>query len=185
MASAVRLQYFSDPSPILLRSFSDPSPILLQPFSNPSPIPPNPPQVLLHPCKTQKRPNTEAQGVENFRYQSTNVFKIFLSDKEGRKEGRRERRKEGREGGGAEVKVGLNSNRIISDLFFFFFSYRIRMLAVVVVRGKPVGLACNCQPHGCTNLPATAEHKPPRNRGAYTSMHARLHELLRNRRGIK
>ena len=68
-----------NPSPILLQSFSDPSPILLQPFSNHTPIPPNPPQVLLHPCKTQKRPNTEAQGVENFRYQSTNVFKIFLS----------------------------------------------------------------------------------------------------------
>ncbi len=48
--SPILLQSFSDPSPILLRSFSDPSPILLQPFSNPSPIPPNPPQVLLHPC---------------------------------------------------------------------------------------------------------------------------------------
>ena len=120
--SPILLQSFSDPSPILLRSFSDPSPILLQPFSNPSPIPPNPPQVLLHPCKTQKRPNTEAQGVENFRYQSTNVFKIFLSDKEGRKEGkeegkkegreegRKDGRKEGRKEGGAEVKVGLNSS---------------------------------------------------------------------------
>ena len=117
----------SNPSPILLQSFSDPSPILLQSFSNPSPILLQSPPILLkssstHVIKTQKRPNTEAQGVENFRYQSTNVFKIFLSDKEGRKEGRRERRKEGREGGGAEVKVGLNSNRIISVLFFFFFS---------------------------------------------------------------
>ena len=101
MASAVRLQSFSDPSPILLRSFSDPSPILLQPFSNPSPIPP----ILLkssstHVIKTQKRPNTETQGVENFRYQSTNVFKIFLSDKEGRKEGKEEGKKEGRKGAG-------------------------------------------------------------------------------------
>ena len=95
----------SNPSPILLQSFSDPSPTLLQSFSNPSPIPPNPPQVLLHPCKTQKRPNTEAQGVENFRYQSTNVFKIFLSDKEGRKEGKEEGKKEGREGGRKEGRT--------------------------------------------------------------------------------
>ena len=62
----------SNPSPILLQSFSDPSPILLQSFSNPSPILLQSPPILLkssstHVIKTQKRPNTETQGVENFR----------------------------------------------------------------------------------------------------------------------
>ena len=72
------------------RSVSNPSPILLQSFSNPSPILLQSPPILLkssstHVIKTQKRPNTETQGVENFRYQSTNVFKIFLSDNSERK----------------------------------------------------------------------------------------------------